>query len=75
MVCISGGLEGAIAGSHYNRCWYIHSTVSEVLERLFLKRFITGCRPNVPRCLQHLSAEPKTELINKSLIEDLLEGV
>ena len=70
-VCTSGSLEGVLAGSHYHRYWYIHSTVSEALERLFLKRFITECRPNVPSCLQNLSAEPKAELINKSLIGDL----
>ena len=31
----------------------------------------TECRPNVPSCLQNLSAEPKAELTNKSLIDDL----
>ena len=30
-VCNSGSLEGVVAGSHYNRCWYIHSTISEAL--------------------------------------------
>ena len=48
-----------------------HSTVSEAIERLFLKQFITECRPNVPSCLQNISAKPKAELINKSLIGDL----
>ena len=30
-VCNSESLEGVVAGSHYNRCWYIHSTISEAL--------------------------------------------
>ena len=70
-VCTSGSLERVLAESHYNRCWYTHSTISEALERLFLKRLITECHPNVSSCLQSLSTEPKSELINKSLIGDL----
>ena len=38
-ICSTGSLNGVLAGSHYNRCWTVHSTFAEALERLLFKRF------------------------------------
>lgn len=39
--CNSGSINGVITGKHYNRCWLVHESFSEALERLFLIRFLT----------------------------------
>ena len=39
-LCSAGSLNGVIGGSHYNRCWKIHSLLSETLERLLFEKFI-----------------------------------
>ncbi|XP_066931362.1 uncharacterized protein [Clytia hemisphaerica] len=48
-VCDSG-LNGVFNGSHYNRCWFIHSLFSEALERLLLERFLAEIRALPSRC-------------------------
>ena len=40
-LCSSGSLKGVVSGSHYNRCWTVHSHLAEVLERLLFERFLT----------------------------------
>ena len=42
-ISTTGSLNGAITGTHYNRCWKIHQHFAEALERLLFKRF---CREN-----------------------------
>ena len=37
-ICSSGSLNGVLSGSHYNRCWTVHSIFTEALERLLFKR-------------------------------------
>ena len=37
----TGSLNGVLAGSHYNRCWAVHSNFEEALERLLFKRFLS----------------------------------
>ena len=39
--CPTGSLNGALAASHYNRCWAVHSNFAEALERLLFKRFLS----------------------------------
>ena len=38
-ISTTGSLNGAIAGTHYNRCWKMHQHFAEALERLLFKRF------------------------------------
>ena len=38
-MCSTGSLNGVLAGSHYNRCWTVHSNFVEALERLLFKRY------------------------------------
>ena len=38
-ISTTGSLNGAIAGTHYNRCWKIHQHFAEALERLLFKGF------------------------------------
>ena len=33
-------MKGLLSEKHYNRCWWIHETFSDVLERLFIKCFL-----------------------------------
>ena len=40
-ICSTGSLNGVLAGSHYNRCWAVHSNFTEALERLLFKRFLS----------------------------------
>ena len=44
----SGSLNGVIAGSHYNRSWYVQEMLSEVLERILLTRFLAEKRQELP---------------------------
>ena len=39
--CSTGSLNGVLAGSHYNRCWNVHTTMAEALERLLLELFLS----------------------------------
>eukprot|EP00112_Aurelia_sp_Birch-Aquarium-sp1_P005855 Seg1662.2 transcript_id=Seg1662.2/GoldUCD/mRNA.D3Y31 product="hypothetical protein" protein_id=Seg1662.2/GoldUCD/D3Y31 len=40
-ICSTGSLNGVLAGSHYNRCWTVHSNFAEALERLLFRRFLS----------------------------------
>ena len=40
-ICSTGSLNGVLTGSHYNRCWAVHSNFAEALERLLFKRFLS----------------------------------
>ena len=39
-ICSSGILQDVLAGSHYNRAWFVHEIFAEALERLLLTRFL-----------------------------------
>ena len=45
-------------GSHYNRAWLVHNTVSEALERLLMRRFFGELNIQLPSQLAELVAEP-----------------
>ena len=34
-LCTSGSINGVLTGKHYNRCWVVHESFAEGLERLF----------------------------------------
>ena len=67
-LCRMGSLEGVLAGSHYNRAWVIHEAFSEALERLFLRRFLFGEKPNIPVALRDFKIleldEPSSNSLN-----------
>ena len=47
----TSSLNGVLAGSHYNRCWTVHTVMAEALERLLLELFLnTG--HHIPTVLQ-----------------------
>ena len=39
-LCSSGSIKMLLSGKHYNRCWWVHETFSEALERLFIKKYL-----------------------------------
>ena len=38
-LCSSESSSGVVSGSHYNRCWTVHTHLAEALERLQFERF------------------------------------
>ena len=54
----SGSLNGVIAGSHYNRSWYVHEVLSEAFERILLTRFLAEKRQELPIKLQEVASDP-----------------
>ena len=54
----SGSLNGILCGSHYNRSWIIHNTVSEALERMLFLRFIGEQHRGLPDGLAQICADP-----------------
>ena len=68
-ICSSGSLNGVFSGSHYNRCWTVHSIFAEALDRPFFKRF-TECdnMPDRVRMLSESASVDKFEI--KRLLED-----
>ena len=70
-LCSSGSIRGVISGKHYNRCWKIHETFAEVLERLFLEKFM----PDIPDDIKelaasHLQVSDVLRVINESGVAD-----
>ena len=55
----SGSLNCVIARSHYNRSWYVHEVLSEVLERIVLLRFLAQKRQELPTELQEVASDPR----------------
>ena len=75
-VCSTGSLNGVLSGSHYNRCWTVHSVIGEALERLCLEFFLKQgnafpgpvqmCYEDLPTCLELLTNESEiTAFIHK----------
>ena len=75
-VCSTGSLNGVLTGSHYNRCWIVHSVIGEALERLCLELFLKQGNAfpgpvqmryeDLPTCLELLTNESKiTAFIDK----------
>ena len=62
-LCTSGSLCGVMSGTHYNRAWKIHEVMSEVLERILLKRFLHEIYPNISEDLIDLASE-ESDVIN-----------
>ena len=44
--------QGVLAGSHYNRAWFVHGMYAEALERLLLPRFLVQEKPHIPAILR-----------------------
>ena len=57
-LCSSVSLNGVLCGSHYNRSWIIHNTVSEALERLLFLRFSGEQHYELPDDLATLCSNP-----------------
>ena len=51
-VSSTGGLNGVLAGSHYNRCWTVHTPMAEALERLLLELLLSTGH-HIPTVLQY----------------------
>ena len=60
VLCSSGSLMGVISGSHYNRAWMVHSTVSEALERLLLERFLQETQLHLPSELEEICIDAES---------------
>ena len=63
-VCYSGSLSGVLSGSHYNRCWTVHSAFAEAFERLLLERFLTECDVSIPKTFAQIAQEPDSPTID-----------
>ena len=73
--CSTGSLNGVLAGSHYNRCWNVHTTMTEALERLLLELFLsTGHHiPTVLQCFYGKNDDnSKSSCIDLIYHEDLI---
>ena len=57
-VCTSGSLNGVLHGSHYNRSWFVHNTISEALERMLFTRFIAEMNMEIPHVLREIATDP-----------------
>ena len=57
-LCSSGSLNGVLCGSHYNRSWIIHNTVSEALEGMLFLRFFGEQYCGLPAGLVEICADP-----------------
>ena len=62
-MCYSGSLNGVLSGSHYNRCWTVHSAFAEAFERL-LERFPTECDVSIPQTFAQIAQEPDSPTID-----------
>ena len=56
-------------GSHYNRAWLVHNTVSEALERLLMRRFFGELNIQLPSQLAELVAEPDD--FNQNVVDSM----
>ena len=63
-VCSSGSLNGVLLGSHYNRCWTVHSAFAEALERLLLERFLSECDVSIPETFAQIAQQPDSLTID-----------
>ena len=68
-ICSSGSLQGVLAGSHYNRAWFVHEIFAEALERLLLTRFLVEEKPYIPASVRHGDFQP--ERLDKKSLESL----
>ena len=68
-ICSSESLNGVLSGSHYNRCWTVHSIFAEALKRLLFKRF-AKCDNMPDRVRILLENESVDEFEIKRLLED-----
>ena len=74
-VCSTGSLNGVLAGSHYNRCWTVHTAMAEALERLLLELLLsTGHHiPTVLQCFYGKNDDnSKSSCINLIYHEDVI---
>ena len=69
-ICSAGSLQGVLAGSHYNRAWFVHEIYTEALERLLLTRFLVEEKPHIPVPLRDLDIVSK-----KKMDERLMEAL
>ena len=70
-LCGSGSIRGVISGKHYNRCWKIHETFAEVLERLFLEKFMPDIPDDIKKlAASHLEVSAVSRVINESGVAD-----
>ena len=58
-ICSSGSLQGALAGSHYKRAWFVHEIFAKALERLLLTRFLVEEKPYIPASVRHGGFQPE----------------
>ena len=60
-LCTSGGINGIIAGKHYNRCWFVHKSFAEALDRLFCESCGSSFRSNLITLIKAIENEDDCE--------------
>ena len=65
----SGSLQGVLAGSHYNRSWFVHELFAKALEQLLLTRFLVEEKPYIPVSLRN--GDFQLERLDEKLPESL----
>ena len=68
-LCSAGSLNGVVAGSHYNRCWFVHGHLAETLERLLFERFLTTI-DSIPDILKDETKCNSMDECNEQLAND-----
>ena len=65
----SGSLQCVLAGSHYNRAWFVHEIFAEALEQPLLTRFLVEEKPYIPAFVRH--GDFQQERLDKKSLESL----
>ena len=65
-LCSSGTITGVISGKHYNRCWRVHESLSEAVNRLFIKHYLPECVAKIKDNLGDINNRPIREFLNSS---------
>ena len=70
-LCSTGGLNGVISGSHYNRCWNVHSHLAKALGRLLLERFLQ----EVDNILEIIASNIDSRKCGESILKELEDNI
>ena len=60
-LCTSGGINGIIAGKHYNRCWFVHESFADALDRLFCESCGISCPSDLISLIKGIENEDDCE--------------
>ncbi|CAB3979305.1 Hypothetical predicted protein [Paramuricea clavata] len=74
-LCSSGSITGVMSGKHYNRCWLLHKTFSEALERFFIEQYLPTMPEKVEEFAQSDTAQETslTNILNDDTVKEYVK--